>query len=159
MSNEEFNKALNFAYFYLKFRPRTQKEIVKYLEKKSQKYHFSPIIIKKVTQHLIEVNLINDSEFISLFIQQRNSFKPKSKFILSQELIRFGVSKELIDQYFSEHETDEFQLAKKALTNRKIILSQINTKKGYQKAFNFLLRRGFSFEIVKKTIAELIDKE
>jgi len=159
MDKDLFQKALNFAYFYLKFRPRTKKEITKYLEKKSQKYHFSPDLIIKAIQYLNKINLINDTDFVSWFIDQRNCTKPKSKFILTAELMRLGIKKDLIDRYFSEHEIDEFALAKQALTKRKTLLNNINDKKGYQKAFNFLLRRGFSYEAAKKTIAELASKE
>lgn len=156
---ELFQKALNFSYLFLKFRPRTKKEIALYLEKKAKRYHFSQDLIKKLIDYLTDINLINDQDFVSWFVQQRNLAKPKSKFVLTQELIRLGIDKILIDEYFSKNEIDEFNLAKQALTRRTSLLKNLKTKPGYQKAFNFLLRRGFSFEVTRKTIAEIMSLE
>ena len=123
--DELYNRALNLAYFFLKFRPRTRKEVLNYLEKKSKKYHFSDDIISNSIKHLIEVNLINDKDFVSWFVEQRNLNKPKSKFALSQELIRFGIEKGLIEEYFNRNELDELKLAKTALQKKSYLIKNL----------------------------------
>ncbi len=136
--------SLNLAYFFLKFRPRTEKEIREYLKKKSKRFNLTLEIIETTINKLREENLIDDSQFVAWFIEQRNSAKPKSQFFLQQELLRFGIEKNLIDDYFLCHQPDELALAQKALQKKPSLLKNIKDKKQYQKAFNFLLRRGFS---------------
>jgi len=154
---DHIQRLLDFAYFYLKFRPRTKKEIVDYLNKKSQKYHFNQEIIDKVINKLQEEDLINDNKFIDWFVDQRNRTKPKSRFALTTELIRFGVHKDLIDEYFSNSSQDETSLAHQALVKRWRQFSQLPKDKRFQKAAGFLTRRGFNFEIIRKVIDKLED--
>lgn len=147
--SQSFSHALNWAYFYLKFRPRTEQEMVKYLERK--KNNFNSETIEKVIVHLKEQGYVDDEKFIKLFISQRNKLKPKSAFALSLELQKLGVNRELIDEYFQENPQDETNLAYAALQNRINSFSRLDSKTRYKKAVSFLLRRGFSYDIAKKT--------
>jgi regulatory protein len=146
--DELLQKALNFSYFYLKFRPRTKKEVEDYLNKKAKKYFFTPEIIEKALLELEEKKFINDREFVTWFIEQRNNGKPKGQPVLTGELLRLGINKDLIDEYFSINEVDELSLAKQALQKKPSLTD-------YQKAFNFLLRRGFGYEVIKITLKEM----
>lgn len=156
--NNNYDKALNFAYFYLKFRFRTKKEVINYLHKKSKKYHFSGEVIDQVIKTLEEQELINDKKFIEWFIEQRSKSKQKGEFVLRGELIRFGIEKNLIDEYFENNRLDEEKLADEALKSRWERFKNLDKKMRFQKAAQFLLRRGFDFDIIKKTINKLIDK-
>lgn len=154
-SKEDFQKLLNYAYFFLKFRPRTKKEIENYLNKKIQKRHWSCDDVKKVIRHLEELDLINDKNFIKWFVEQRILLKPKSTFVLRQELIKHGIDKEIINEYFSSYSIDEEKLAEKILQERWLRYESLDKRKRFEKAASFLLRRGFNFDLVKKTIAKL----
>jgi len=145
-------RLLNYAYFFLKFRPRTKKEVNDYLNKKSKKYHFSQEIITEVIKQLEEESLVNDKSFISWFVDQRSRSKPKSRFILTSELLRLGAKKDQVDQYFSEHEIDEYALASLAAQRKLRSLTHLSFEKQKEKLTSFLLRRGFSFEIIKQVI-------
>ncbi len=158
-NNELFQKALNYAYFYLKFRNRTEKEISRYLEKKAKRFYWTETTISAVIKTLKEQDLIDDKKFIQWFVNQRNLFKPKSVFILKNELFKLGVAKELIDEYFSDHPQNETELAYKTLLPRWQRFFNLSSRERFKKASQFLLRRGFSFEIVKRTIAKIEGKE
>lgn len=146
---------LNYAFFFLKFRPRTRKEIETYLYKKIQKRHWSRDDVKKAIQHLEKIELINDKNFIKWFVEQRTLLKPKGKFILQQELLKHGIEKELIDEYFSSYSVNEEELAEKILQERWHRYKNLDKRKRFEKAVSFLLRRGFTFETAKKTIDKL----
>lgn len=158
MRNEDLQTLLNYAYFYLKFRPRSKKEIRDYLNKKTEKRHWSRDLVEKAIKDLEEQNLINDKEFVRWFVEQRNRAKPKSQFVLKGELLRFGIAKELIDEYFSNHEQPEDELALQALQSRWRRFQTLPKKERFEKSAAFLARRGFNFDIVKKTIKKLEDK-
>ena len=155
MSDELLNKALDLAYFYLKFRPRTKKELTGYLYRKSKKYHFSEKLINQSIKRLTELNLVNDKEFISWFVDQRNRSRPKGKFVFIAELLRLGVSKDLIDDFFNQSVQDEDGLAAQALSKRWPLWSNIPKEKRFQKAYSFLLRRGFNFDTIRQLISKL----
>lgn len=151
MSHQDLlQQSLNLSYFYLKFRPRTKKEVINYLNKKSQKYHLTEEIINKTVEALTEQNLINDNNFIDWFVNQRNHSKQKSVFMLKIELRRFGIEKELIESFFNNNQFDEYALAEKALKQKVHLWENLDAKTRQQKATAFLLRRGFSYEVIKK---------
>ena len=148
-------KALALAYRFLAFRPRTVIEVEKYLQKKAQKYVFTPGEIQAALELLKDQGYVNDLEFIKSFVNSRNSLKPKSRRVLEMELKRLGVAQANIDKYFSENETDENVLAQKALQKKMKSLSLISDKKKrFIKAVSFLQRRGFSYDVAKKTYNE-----
>ncbi|MBI3366254.1 RecX family transcriptional regulator [Candidatus Roizmanbacteria bacterium] len=150
--NEDFNKLLNHAYFFLKFRPRTRKETENYLYKKIQKHYWSRDDVTKVIKHLEELDLIDDRNFVKWFVEQRTLLKPKSAFVLKQELLKHGVDKEMIEVYFSEHSLNEEALAEKTLKEKWYRYNKLDRRKRFEKARSFLLRRGFGYDICKKII-------
>lgn len=150
---EDIHKALNRAYFYLKFRPRTKQEVRLYLQEKSEKfYRWSFDVIETVLRMLEKEGLIDDRKFIEAFVASRIAIKPKGEFVLLRELMRLGVGKDLLEEYFSQNPQDEEELAKKALWSRWPQFKKLDKKNRFKKAAQFLLRRGFSFSIAKKVI-------
>ncbi len=146
MTNLNVQKALEFAYFYLKFRPRTEYEIRTYLQKKRCKEQD----IEEVILILKDQNLINDREFIKLFFRDRLRFKPKSVSFISRELIRLGVAKDLIQTYFEKHLPDELVIAIKALKKKENQFNRLEKKEQFKKSISFLLRKGFSYDTAKQ---------
>lgn len=154
-TDEDFQKLLNYAYFFLKFRPRSKKEIETYLHKKIQKRHWSRTDVKKAMQHLEELDLIDDRKFVKWFVEQRMLLKPKGRYVLTQELRKHGIEKELIEEYFSKNEIDEEKFAEKVLSERWHRYKNLDKRKRFEKAAGFLLRRGFSFDIASGIIKTL----
>lgn len=152
-------KALNWAYFYLKFRSRTRKELVIYLTKKAEKYSLPQEIIEAALKELEEQHLINDAEFIQRYIDSKIHAKPKGERALRNELQRLGVEKELLDAHFDKNPSNDDKLALKALQSRWPRYALLDKQKRFEKTAGFLSRRGFSFDVIKKTIAEMEEKE
>ena len=156
MSEEnDIQSALNSAYYFLKFRPRTKTEVERNLIKKGTKYKWSSSVIEKTLAHLEEVNMINDRDFIEWFVSQRNKAKQKSNFALRNELMKHGVSKDLLDEYFSEHIQDEEELGYQALQKKWIRFKHYDKPTRLKKSAAFLGSRGFSFDIIKKAMQRL----
>jgi len=146
-----FNKAL----FFLKFRPRTEKEVFDYLLKKIKKTHYSTDDIKKVIEKLKEMDLLNDKKFIEDYVSFYLKNNPKSQKVLILELRKKGVDENLISEYFFQNQVDEEELAFLLLKKRWPRWAGIDKKKRLKKAFDFLARRGFSFDISRKTVEKL----
>ena len=150
---------LNIAFFYLKFRPRTIKETRDYLYKKVRTTHWSHEAVDKVIDHLIKLKFLDDKEFINYLVRSRTATKVKGVYAIKQELYRFGVDRELVDEYFSNTEINEEELAEKALLRRWEIIKSLPKQKRYEKASSYLRSRGFSFDVSRKTVKKLSNEE
>lgn len=150
---------LNIAFFYLKFRPRTIKETRNYLYKKVRTTHWSHEAVDKVVDHLIELKFLDDKAFIDYLVNSRTKTKAKGIYAIKQELNKFGVERELVDEYFADIEIDENELAKKTLTSRWERIKSLPRQKRFEKSISFLQRRGFNFETSKKAFEDLTNKE
>ena len=153
--NEDLIPLLNKAYFFLKFRPRSVKEVRDYLYKKVVKTHWSRDDAEVIIEDLKEQGLINDNEFVAWFVRQRTALKPKSKRLITRELLQKGVKEELIEEYFGSHTVDEERLAREILEKRWPRFKGLTRQKRFEKAVRYLMSRGFSYDLVKKTISKL----
>lgn len=145
---QDIREALSASYFFLKFRPRTKKEMRDYLQKKK----FDDAVIEQTIQELVEQNFVNDTAFIQWIFDQRTSHKQKSTFAIRQELFKYGIEKDLIDDFFSNHAVDEEELAKNAIAPRLRRWESLSPEEKKKKIYSFLLQRGFGYEIIKKII-------
>lgn len=146
---------LNIAFFYLKFRPRTIKETRDHLYKKVKTTHWSHEAVDKIINHLIELKFLDDKAFIDYLVRSRTATKVKGVYAIKQELNRFGVDRELVNEYFSNTEINEEELAEKALNRRWEIIKSLPKQKRFEKALSFLQRRGFNFDVSIKIIKKL----
>ncbi|MFH0979465.1 MAG: regulatory protein RecX [Candidatus Roizmanbacteria bacterium] len=157
--NEDLLSLLNKAYFFLKFRPRSEKEVRDYLYKKIKSKHWSRDDAEKVIEELKEEELIDDEKFVDWFVRNRTTLKPKGQRLLTRELKLKGISDELIEKYFLENTIDEESLAFKILEKRWPRYKSLSSQKRFEKACRFLMSRGFNYDLTKKTIADLTNKE
>lgn len=156
------NKALNF----ISFRPRSEKEIREHLLRKGKlkevkgevektQYEFS---VGEVLRRLKKLGQINDRTFASWWIDQRNRFRPCGQRLLRIELRAKGVSKEIIDESLCINDEDQMQLALAAASKKMKLLKKYNEEEIRLKIGQFLLRRGFDWNIIKKVVDTLIRK-
>ena len=157
--DDDLTPLLDMAFFYLKFRPRTIHETREHLYKKIRTTHWSHEAVDKVIDHLIELKFLDDKVFIDFLVRSRTATKVKGIFAIKQELNRFGVSREMTDEYFSNTEINEEELAKKALARRWEIIKTLPKQKRFEKSISLLARRGFNYETSKKAFEDLINKE
>lgn len=150
---------LNIAFFYLKFRPRTIHETREHLYKKVRTTHWSHEAVDKVINHLIELKFLDDKAFVDYLVRSRTTTKVKGIYAIKKELNRFGVDKELVNEYFENTKINEEALAEKALRHRWEIFKNLPKQKRFEKAIGFLQRRGFNYETSKKAFEDLINKE
>lgn len=157
--DNEVSRLLNFAYFYLRFRPRTEDEMKKYLDKKAKKFSYTEQSVNKAIMKLVDQKLIDDKEFMTWFMEIRSSSKKKSVALLKNELRVRGVPNEVVSFYFDENMVDEYEAAIKALRSQWRKFQNENEKKRFQRSANYLQRKGFNYGVIKRAIADLEGKE
>lgn len=83
---------------------------------------------------------------------------PKGDIVLRQELKEKGVAANLIDEALKQKADtcDEYSIALAMAREQFDRLKKLDRRKAAKRVWDFLARRGFGYEIVKKTIDELI---
>ncbi|MCK4576235.1 RecX family transcriptional regulator [candidate division WOR-3 bacterium] len=133
----------------------SEKEIREKLKKKG----YEDETIRIVVQDLKEISFINDYSFTKAFVSDRLRLNPKGSFQISYELKQKGINQTIINKVFDEEKVIEgdsdraFEIARKRLETLKSIGDK-KTKK--RRLYNFLLRRGFSYEVIKGVLDELL---
>jgi regulatory protein len=142
-----FQKALQFIHY----RPRSIRETYRRLLDKG----FSEEVIEVIINKLIDKSLLDDFEFSRQWIENRNTFRPRSKRMLRQELRLKGVADPIIEQALEEFGGDELELAYQAGI-KKAKQCQNDSKLDFRKKVGgFLGRRGYHYGIVKPTLSRL----
>lgn len=160
MDDDKYQKVRDYALKLLSFRPRSTKEIKGKLMQFSIKRGISSKIVDQVINNLISQNFLNDKDFASWWLEQRDTFRPKGSRIIKMELLQKGIDRETIDQVLKpkKEENEEFNLALK-VANKKILSYHHLPKEEIKiKIGNLLARRGFDWETIHKVIDSLVEK-
>lgn len=145
-------KAKNYAFLLLKFRSRSEKELYRRLKKKK----FDDNVIKETLSFLKEKNFINDIEFAKAWIAARLK-KPLGLRRLRQELNLKGVNKEIIDNAITEvkENYNEKEAVEKIVGEKFRKLKGVEPKKVRRRIYAYLLRRGFSADVVMEVFNQI----
>ncbi len=127
------------------------------LREKLRNKNYPDEIIEKIIDELKEYDYINDEKFIYEYAQNKIESKPMGRYRLKNELFnkKFDETliKECIENIYQEY--NEKELAEKAIKMHfKNMPTEIDEKFAV-KLKNFLLSRGFSYEIINEVISEI----
>ncbi len=156
-TSELQTEAQLIAVNYVSYRPRSSREVLDHLMRKG----FSKELADSVVRHFESVSLINNLEFARMFVRDKLRRKPTGKALLQKLLAAKGIPSPMIDQVLREHISDEDQknaardLASRRMRSTKRSLAALDPTKQKQRLTGYLLRHGFSSEIVHKTIQAL----
>ena len=142
-----FQKALQF----IQHRPRSVEETRRRLAEKG----FSEDVVKATIEKLLDKGYLDDFDFARRWIENRNTFRPRSERLLAYELRLKGVADDKIGQALEKFGGDEYELAYQAGI-KKAKKCQDETRFDFlKKGGGFLGRRGFHYGIVKPTVDRL----
>jgi regulatory protein len=151
-SEEAQQQAVDRALNYLSFRPRSREEVRRYLRRKET----PPEIIDAVLARLDRLDLVNDQNFASFWVETREQFNPRGSHALKNELRMKGVAREVVDEAVSDEQDEERALRagrKKALSL--VHIPGIDYAIFRNRLGSFLQRRGFGYEIATRTVRAL----
>lgn len=146
----EFQKVLDKLLRFAMTRPRSEKEIADYFKRK--KVHES--LHEKLIEKLRHFDLLDDEKFARWWMEQRQTFKPKSLRVLKQELRIKGMSQEIIEQVLSETPVDEEKMARELVEKKSYKWKNLEPKIRKQKIFQYLAGKGFSWEVIEKSLGD-----
>ncbi len=142
-------KAYNRALLYLGYRPRSEAEIRQYLRGKQT----PDDMIDTILTRLRRVGLVNDEAFAQAWVRHRGATSPRGARALRQELRQKGIDRPQIDA--AVEDLDEEEGALEAARPRAARLAALPPEEFRRKLSEFLLRRGFAYDVVRETVSRL----
>jgi regulatory protein len=141
-----YQKALHF----LSYRPRSAHEVRQNLTKRG----IEETLVEETIERLQQAGLVNDVNFAQAWVENRNTFRPRSKSALRMELRQKGLSDEDIRSVLDRN-VDEEALAVEAARKHMRRYAGLEWHAFRQKLGGFLARRGFSYTILAPVVSKV----
>ena len=141
----EFGKLYQRTLEWVLIRPRSERETYDYLKKKTFEKRLDENYIGSIIEKLEDKKYLDDLKFAEWYVENRFVKKGVSRRRLEVELVKKGISREIINQVFSESErNDETEILKKKKKKR--------AKYDDEKLIQYLVRQGFPYELVRDLV-------
>ncbi len=145
-------QALQYALRLIGYRPRSERELRQRLEQKG----WDQTVIQETLDRLRKNGLLDDLQFAQDWIENRQTFRPRSARLLRRELRQKGLDEQTIQQALKE--LDEEAAAQTLARRQAERLKGAPARLFHQKLIAYLARRGFSYELAS-TISQRLWEE
>ncbi|MDP2728496.1 MAG: regulatory protein RecX [Dehalococcoidia bacterium] len=149
MDEIAFQKALDAAFRFLSPRPRSILEVRQRLRRRG----LEPEETEEVVAWLQEREFVDDMAFANFWIENRESFRPRARRMIEQELRQRGVNPQALEARLET--VDEEASAARAAGKKAQSLASHNYATFTARIGGLLRRRGFSYEIVSRVTRRL----
>ena len=150
---EAYIKCKNSAIRIIEKALKTEKEVIEKLKLKG----YEDKHIEASIQFLKQYNFLNDDYYAEAFVRDKLNGKGSQR--IKQELMRKGISKDIIEDKLNDiDKTAEKDVAKR-LAEKKIKVIKKSEKDIYKvsgKLYRFLISKGYSYDIVKEVVKEVM---
>lgn len=147
------NRARNNAYALLRQRPRSEYEIRNRLKLKG----YGEAIIEEVVAGLKKIDEIDDKKFAQIWVESRMRMNPMGDIVLKHELKEKGVSDSIIEATLAEkaEKYDEYEVALNMAKDQFDRFKKLDRQKAMKRVYDFLMRRGFKYDIIRRVTESL----
>lgn len=145
-------RAYRQALLFLSYRARSTAEIRQNL----RRHKLPPEIIEQTIERLQAEKLADDDQFAKAWVENRSTFRPRSRRALAVELRQKGIPDEAVQSALTE--VDEEALAYEAALKRARRLESLEWNEFRTRLGEFLARRGFSYSVVAPVISRTWDE-
>jgi regulatory protein len=149
---EERRAAKEKAMRLLAVRSRSKKELMTRLRQAK----FSTAAIEWTLVELERLKLVDDAAFAESFARNRSQTRPEGAFLLRRELQQKGLSDADVEGGVAAafQERSERELAYELAHKKKEALKALPSEKSRKRVNDFLLRRGFDWELIKDILED-----
>ncbi len=144
---DDRERAYQQAMLFLSYRPRSESEIRQNLSK----HEFSKDVIEQTLERLRENRLADDGQFARAWVENRNTFRPRSRRALQIELRQKGLSDEAARSALEG--LDEEALAYSAGLKKARRLQSEEWSEFRKKLSEHLTRRGFPYTVTASVVS------
>jgi regulatory protein len=149
LSEDSRERAYQQAMLFLSYRARSEKEIRQNL----RRHEIAEEVIEETLERLRKAGLANDNDFARAWVENRNTFRPRSKKALAIEMRQKGLDDEVIQASLSN--LDEEALAYETGLKRVTRFKGLDRNEFRKKLSEFLVRRGFSYSVVVSVVSRI----
>ena len=142
-------RALQQALLFLGYRARSESEIRKNL----QKHEIPEIVIEETLERLRNDKLVDDGQFAQTWVENRSTFRPRSRRMLAMELRQKGLDEEAMQSALED--VDDETLAYEAAQKRAPRFKELDWLEFRKKLTGFLARRGFSYSVITPVVSRI----
>lgn len=142
-------RAYQQAMLYLSYRARSEKEIRQNL----LKHEIPEDVIGQTLEKLRESGLANDNQFARVWVENRSTFRPRSRRALTMELRQKGLDDETVQAAVSN--VDEDALAYESAVKRAGRLKGQEWGEFRKKLSEYLARRGFPYSVIAPVVTQV----
>lgn len=149
-TQDQLQRAVDQAARFLSYRPRSSTEVRDNLKKR-----FDELTIDAAIQKLAELNYLDDRAFARYWVENRDTFKPRSTSALRYELRQKGLESSVVDEVLSDfdNESSAYRAAEaKARRFRHFTRADFRNK-----ISSYLQRRGFDYGTIRQALDQLED--
>lgn len=149
LSDDEFNRAKNFALGKISYAQKTSFEIEKILKDNN----FSNESIQRTIDFLNEYGILNDELFVKSYVSDKHNISKWAKNKIRYSLKSKKISDELIEKYLEIiNDEQEYENAYNFALKKAKNTFNIENK---QKVYRYLAGKGFEFDIINKVVGEI----
>lgn len=163
LKETEVGKLMERMYGLFNIRQRSEKEVRNYLKtlsfkrKIKEQGELSEMVIDSVVDKLKRKGMVNDLQFAKSWMEARS--KKKGPLVIKGELFQKGIDREIIDEVMGGQDTtNEEQVAQNLLEKRMERWKNLKPMEFKKKAYDFLMRRGFEYDLVKSIVEKELRK-
>ncbi|MFO8144083.1 MAG: RecX family transcriptional regulator [Dehalococcoidales bacterium] len=142
-------RCLSAAVSFLSYRPRSEFEV----RERLGRYGFDNKSIEETVDRLKEQGLVSDLEFARFWINDRQLFSPRSKWLIGLELRRKGIDQAVIEQVVGEISDEDN--AYRAASTRAHRLRGKEYRIFRHRLASYLGQRGFTYQVINNTVEQL----
>lgn len=153
LKEEEARKAINSALNFLSYRQRSEKEIRVKLKEKEYEQNY----IERAISFCKEQNYIDDEAFAISFIKDKQNLNNLGQYRIKRELLLKGIDEDIIERVLVEDDDEEYERALEIARKKYSSYKDDDRNKIYRKLSGFLQRKGYSFDVVRNILKELLD--
>jgi len=142
-------RALQQALLFLSYRARSESEISKNL----RKHEIPETIIDETVERLRRNGLADDGKFAEGWVENRSTFRPRSRRMMEMELRQKGLDNEAMQSALES--VDDEALAYEAARKRAPRLKGLEWIEFRKKLSEFLARRGFPYGVIVPVVTQI----
>jgi regulatory protein len=142
-------RALQQAILFLSYRARSESEIRRNL----RKHEIPEPVIDQTLDRLRQDGFANDNQFAKAWVENRSSFRPRSRRMLALELRQKGLGDESVKTALES--VDDEALAYEAAQKRAARYKNLEWNDFRKKLSDFLARRGFSYSVTSTVVTRI----
>ena len=142
-------RCLDAALRYLSYRPRSEAELRERLGRRG----FDGDNVEATLAKLREQGLVDDLAFAQFWKDNRESFRPRSRWLTALELRQKGVANDIIDRVVAD--VDDEDNAYRAARSRVRSLPGSDYQGFRHRLGGYLKRRGFGYRVITNTVERL----